>query len=226
VDECFAAGIECPHYPLRPRVEWDGILWYYHGMNVAWTRAAEGFPRRAFTVADVQRMLDSGIIAEGERVELIKGELVVMAAKSVAHDNVQNALNLLFAKVVPAGLYVGNSSTLQLTEDILVEPDLAIISRGLYKRSAKGFARPRAEDVLLVVEIAVSSLAYDRDVKAQLYAQHGIPEYWLIDANERTTWVHKGPSAGNWPSIAKHGPEEILTTPALPGLAIKLSAID
>ncbi len=195
-------------------------------MNVAWTRAAEGFPRRAFTVADVQRMLDSGIIAEGERVELIKGELVVMAAKSVAHDNVQNALNLLFAKVVPAGLYVGNSSTLQLTEDILVEPDLAIISRGLYKRSAKGFARPRAEDVLLVVEIAVSSLAYDRDVKAQLYAQHGIPEYWLIDANERTTWVHKGPSAGNWASIVKHGPEEILTTPALPGLAIKLSAID
>jgi len=195
-------------------------------MNVAWTRAAEGFPRRAFTVADVQRMLDSGIIAEGERVELIKGELVVMAAKSVAHDNVQNALNLLFAKVVPAGLYVGNSSTLQLTEEVLVEPDLAIISRGLYKRSAKGFARPRAEDVLLVVEIAVSSLAYDRDVKAQLYAQHGIPEYWLIDANERTTWVHKGPSAGNWPSIAKHGPEEILTTPALPGLAIKLSAID
>jgi len=195
-------------------------------MNVAWTRAAEGFPRRAFTVADVQRMLDSGIIAEGERVELIKGELVVMAAKSVAHDNVQNALNLLFAKVVPAGLYVGNSSTLQLTEDILVEPDLAIISRGLYKRSAKGFARPRSEDVLLVVEVAVSSLAYDRDVKAQLYAQHGIPEYWLIDANERTTWVHKGPSAGNWPSIAKHGPEEILTTPALPGLAIKLSAID
>ncbi len=195
-------------------------------MNVAWTRAAEGFPRRAFTVADVQRMLDSGIIAEGERVELIKGELVVMAAKSVAHDNVQNALNLLFAKVVPAGLYVGNSSTLQLTEDILVEPDLAIISRGLYKRSAKGFARPRAEDVLLVVEIAVSSLAYDRDVKAQLYAEHGIPEYWLIDANERTTWVHKGPSAGNWASIVKHGPEEILTTPALPGLAIKLSAID
>jgi len=195
-------------------------------MNVAWTRAAEGFPRRAFTVADVQRMLDSGIIAEGERVELIKGELVVMAAKSVAHDNVQNALYLVFAKVVPAGLYVGNSSTLQLTEDILVEPDLAIISRGLYKRSAKGFARPRAEDVLLVVEIAVSSLAYDRDVKAQLYAEHGIPEYWLIDANERTTWVHKGPSAGNWASIVKHGPEEILTTPALPGLAIKLSAID
>jgi Uma2 family endonuclease len=195
-------------------------------MNVAWTRAAEGFPRRAFTVADVQRMLDSGIIAEGERVELIKGELVVMAAKSVAHDNVQNALNLLFAKVVPAGLYVGNSSTLQLTEDILVEPDLAIISRGLYKRSAKGFARPRAEDVLLVVEIAVSSLAYDRDVKAQLYAEHGIREYWLIDANERTTWIHTGPSADGWTSIVERAPDEVLTTPALLGLAVKLNEID
>ena len=107
-------------------------------MNVAWTRAAEGFPRRAFTVADVRRVIEAGVIAEGERLELIKGELVVMAAKSVAHDNVQNALNLVFAKAVPPGLYVGNSSTLQLTEDILVEPDLAIISRDIYKRTQRG----------------------------------------------------------------------------------------
>jgi len=195
-------------------------------MNVAWTRAAEGFPRRAFTVADVQRMLEIGVIAEGERIELIEGELVVMAAKSVAHDNVQNALNILFTKVVPTGLYVGNGSTLQLTEDILVEPDLAIISRGLYKRSSKGFARPRAEDVLLVVEVAVSSLAYDRDVKARLYAQHGIREYWLVDAVERTAWIHTGPSADGWASIVERAPDEVLTTPALPGLAIKLSEID
>ena len=171
-------------------------------------------------------MIDAGVIAEGERLELIKGELVVMAAKSVAHDNVQNALNLVFAKVVPAGLYVGNSSTLQLTEDILVEPDLAIISRDLYKRTPRGFARPRAEDVLLVVEVAVTSLAYDRDVKSQLYAQHGIREYWLIDANARTTWIHTGPSADGWTSIVERTPDEVLTTPALPGLAVRLNEID
>ena len=79
----------------------------YRGMNVAWTRAAEGLPRRAFTVEDVQRMLDGGIIAEGERIELIEGELVVMAAKSDAHDNVRNALNLVFAKAVPTGSVCG-----------------------------------------------------------------------------------------------------------------------
>ena len=78
-------------------------------------------------------------------------------------------------------------------EDILVEPDLAIISRRSLTKSRRALSVRRAEDVLLVVEIAVSSLAYDRDVKAQLYAQHGVAEFWLIDANERTTWVHTGP---------------------------------
>ena len=59
-------------------------------MNVAWTKAAEGYPRRAFTVEDVRRMIEIGIIAEDERLELIEGELVVMAPKSYAHELVRH----------------------------------------------------------------------------------------------------------------------------------------
>jgi Uma2 family endonuclease len=194
-------------------------------MNIAFTRAAEGLPRRAFTVEDIRRMIDAGVIHEDERFELIEGEIVMMAAKSIAHDRIKNALILAFARTVPDGLFVGVESTLQLAENILVEPDLAIISRSVYDADPKGFARPRPEDVLLVVEVAVSSMTYDRDIKARLYARHGIREFWVIDAHERVTWIHKGPTTDGWSSIVERGASETLTTPALSGLAIRLSEI-
>jgi hypothetical protein len=81
-------------------------------------------PGRSFNVEDVLRMLDAGVIREQERFELIEGEIVVMSPKSVVHDDIQNALNLALARAVPERFYVGNGSTLQLAENILVEPDL------------------------------------------------------------------------------------------------------
>src|SRR5947209_20111507 len=113
-------------------------------------------------------MLDAGVIREQEKFELIEGEIVVMSPKSIAHDDIQNALNLVLVRAVPERFSVGNGSSLQLGENILVEPDLAIISRELYKTDRRGFARPTAEDVLLVIEIAVASLTYDRETKARL----------------------------------------------------------
>jgi Uma2 family endonuclease len=195
-------------------------------MNIAATRAGDSFPRRAFTVGDIRRMMEAGVIGEDEKFELIEGDLVMAASKSVAHDNIKNALLLAFARFVPEGFFVGVESTLQLADDILVEPDLSIISRAIYKADPKSFARPRAADVLLVVEVAASSIAYDRKVKARLYARHGIREFWVIDANERVTWVHTTPVGDTWSAIIERGPAETLTTPALPGFAIRLGAID
>ncbi|MGZ9091866.1 MAG: hypothetical protein ACXW3T_09860 [Rhodoplanes sp.] len=74
-------------------------------MNVAVTRGAEGFPRRAFSVDDIRRMIDIGLIGPEENFELIEGEIVLMQAKSVAHDNLKHALNLALARAVPDGMY-------------------------------------------------------------------------------------------------------------------------
>ena len=150
----------------------------------------------------------------------------MMASKSIAHDNIQNALNLALARAAPDGLYVGNASTIQLAKNILLEPDLAIIARSVYKAEPRSFAQPQAKDVLLLIEIAVSSLAYDRKVKARLYARHGIREFWVIDANERVTWVHTGPAGEGWSSIVERGPRDLLATDALPGFSIRLGEID
>jgi len=67
------------------------------------------------------------------------------------------------------------------------------------------------------------SLAYDRGIKARLYARHGIREFWVIDADTRVTFVHTGPSGETWSSIVERGPQEVLTTPAAPGFSIRLA---
>jgi Uma2 family endonuclease len=195
-------------------------------MNVAATRAGDSFPRRAFSVGDIRRMVQAGVIGEQEKLELIEGDLIMAASKSVAHDNIKNALLLAFARVVPDGFFVGVESTLQLAENILVEPDLSIISRAIYKADPMSFAQPRPQDVLLLVEVAASSMVYDRKIKARLYARSDIREFWVIDANERVTWIHTGPAGDAWSSIIERRPAEELTTPAIPGFAIRLGEID
>jgi Uma2 family endonuclease len=156
---------------------------------------------------------------------LIEGDLVVMAATPVAHDGIKNALAMALAKSVPDGVFVAIACTLQLAKDILVEPDIAVISRTVYAAERKTFARPRPEDVPLLIEIAASSLTYDRGVKARLYARHGIREFWVIDADKRVTFVHTGPSGETWSSIVERGPQDALTTPAVPGFSIRLADI-
>jgi Uma2 family endonuclease len=194
-------------------------------MNGAITRAAEGFPRRAFTVDDISRMMEAGVLAEDENFELIEGDLVVIAAKHVAHDGIKNALSMALTRSAPDGVFVAIACTLQLARDILVEPDIAVVSQTLYAADPKSFACPRPEDVRLVIEIAASSLAFDRGVKARLYARHGIREFWVIDADKRVTFVHTGPSGETWSSIVERGPQDALTTPAVPGFSIRLADI-
>ena len=70
-----------------------------------------------------------------------------------------------------------------------------------------------------------TSLAYDKTLKAPLYARHRVGEYWVIDANERVTWVHTEPKSGRWSSIGKRGPQNALTTLVLPGFSIRLDEI-
>ena len=137
-------------------------------MNVAVTTAAEGFPRRAFTVDDIARMIDAGIIAEDEKFELVEGEIVMMAAKGVAHERIKSALNIAVIRALPGHLTIGVAATLQLTNMIMLEPDIAVFPKELFKKSSKGFARLAPGEAHLVIEVAVSSLAYDKGLKARL----------------------------------------------------------
>ncbi len=195
-------------------------------MNVAFTRAADGLPRRAFTVGDIRRMMEAGVIGEDERFELIEGEIVVISAKGYAHELIKRNLNIAIVRALPDELTMSPEVTLQFAADVLLEPDFAVFKRSALVRSDANFSHILPGELLLAIEVAASSLAYDRGVKARLYARHRVQEFWVVDANERITWIHTGPSGDGWSSIVERGPNETLTTPALPKFAIRLADID
>ena len=194
-------------------------------MNVAVTTAAEGFPRRAFTVEDISRMIAAGVIHEEERFELVEGEIVMMAAKGVAHERIKSALTVAISRALPAHLTIAVEATLRLSDTLMLEPDVAVFPKALFSKSTS-FVHLDRGDGLLIIEVAASSLAYDKDLKARLYARHGVREFWVIDANSRSTWVHTEPRGDQWSSITERGPQESLTTPALPGFSLRLGNID
>ena len=193
-------------------------------MNIALTRAADGLPRRAFTVHDIRRMVEAGIIAEDEPFELIDGDLVMMAAKGYAHELIKGALAVEIARALPDDMTMGPEMTIQFADATLLEPDLAVFKRIARIRSDANFTYIAPGGLMLAIEVAASSLTYDKGLKARLYARHGVHEFWVIDANERVTWVHTGPTGETWSSIVEHGPEALMT-PALPNFSIRHSEI-
>ena len=104
-------------------------------MNVAVTTAAEGFPRRAFTVEDISRMIEAGVIREDEKFELIEGEIVMMASKGIAHERIKSALTVAVVRALPDHLTIGVEATLRLTNTIMLEPDIAVFPKDLFKKS-------------------------------------------------------------------------------------------
>src|SRR5262249_53853289 len=194
-------------------------------MSVGIATAAAGLPRRAFTVEDISRMIDVGVIHEDERFELVEGEIVVTATKGVAHERIKSALTVAISRALPDHLTIAVEATLRLSDTIMLEPDIAVFPKALFNKSTNFVHLDRSEGHL-IIEVAASSLAYDKDLKARLYARHGVREFWVIDANSRSTWVHTGPSGDEWSSITERGPQQSLTTPALPGFSLRLAEID
>ena len=130
------------------------------------------------------------------------------------------------ARALPKEMMMGVEMTLQFDETTILEPDLAIFKRSSLVRSSANFSHVLPGELLLAIEVAASSLAYDRGLKARLYARHRVREFWVVDVNERITWIHSAPSAEGWASITMRNPDEGLTSPILPNFTIKLSEID
>jgi len=171
-------------------------------------------------------MVEAGIIAEDERLELIGGEFFVMAAKGYAHELIKTALIRAIVQVAPADVSVGVEMSIQFSPDMLLEPDIVVFPRARLKKSDAEFSTFDLGGCSLIIEVAASRLGYDKRLKAALYASLGVLEYWVIDANRRMIWVHTGAPAEGWSSIVERGPTETLTTPALPGFSIRLGDID
>jgi Uma2 family endonuclease len=133
---------------------------------------------RKFTVEEYFRMVEAGIFQEDERVELVEGEILLMPPMGHSHIGGVTRHARVFIGNASERYTVLIQSTVRLSESSAPEPDLALVK---FREDDYSFAHAVPDDVLLIVEIAESSLAYDRDYKAHVYGRAGIPETWVLN---------------------------------------------
>jgi Uma2 family endonuclease len=184
---------------------------------------ATEWPRRhRLTVEDYYRMGETGILRPDERVELIDGEIIDMPPPGSLHAGTVTHLDHLLQRTA------GDRAVLQVQNSVRLDgysepqPDLTLLRpRADFYKSA----HPQPSDVLLMIEVADTSLRYDRDVKAALYARHAVPELWLIDVRNARLTRYREPSHDSYTRVDQPDLSAPLEIASLPGVSVNLSAL-
>jgi Uma2 family endonuclease len=169
-----------------------------------------------FSGEEYYRLVEIGVLDEDERVELIDGEIIEMSPAGADHAQIIRRLNSIFVMAyAPAGFEVGVQTTHVATPNTFPEPDLVVapVLTGLV----------RIVDSILVVEVANTSLSYDRNRKRRLYAEVGAPRYWIVEIAHRQVRVLEDRSGGDYRSERVVGENESLKLPEV-GTEIPLAA--
>ena len=168
------------------------------------------------------QMIDNGIFDEDDRVELIEGGLRAMRPIKPDHAGKNNRLNRLLNQRVGDAALVTVQNPLTLPPHSEPEPDLMLLRPrdDFYER-----ANPTPNDTLLVIEICDSSLRYDQEVKAPLYAAHGVPEVWLVDLQHRRLEIYREPGTDGYRLILRPDATEVVSPVLLPGLRVPVKDI-
>ena len=151
--------------------------------------------RHRLTVADFQRMGEVGILGPDDRVELIAGEIIDMSPIGSLHAALVARLASALGQRVGETAVIWTQNPLTLDDTSQPQPDLAVLRP---RADFYAAAHPGPADVLLVIEVADTTLAFDLDVKVPLYAAAGIPEAWVIEAPSRRTLVFRRPVNGRY----------------------------
>lgn len=166
----------------------------------------------AFTRAQYEKMAEEGILGEDDPVELIEGEIVETAPQNTAHIRSVAAINRLFLGICPSGYYVRPQSSLPLDDLTKPEPDLVVVKGDMFD-----FSDEEALDVVLVVEVADSSLRFDRTTKRRLYAAEGFPEYWVVNLIDKRIEVHRDPQKKDYATTKTYSADEVVSPLFAPG---------
>jgi Uma2 family endonuclease len=178
--------------------------------------------RRKLDVDEYHRMGEVGILREDDRVELIEGDLVEMAPIGDPHASTVNTLTELLVAAVGRRGIVAVQNPIRLDRYSEPQPDFAVLRRHDHRYRAR---KPGPDDVLLLVEVADSSLRYDRSVKLPLYAKHGIPEVWIVNLGKNLVEVCRDPGSDGYDSITDAAPGTLLEPALLPGVILDVADI-
>ena len=166
-----------------------------------------------FTISQYHQMSEAGILSENDKVELINGEIIEMSPIGRRHTACVNRLNSVFSQLLGKKVIVAVQNPILLNNLSEPEPDIALLKpRTDFYESG----HPQPQDIFLLIEVADSSIEYDRDVKIPLYASSGITEVWLVDIYQQVIIVYRYPSENGYRDIQTLSRGEKLSISAFP----------
>jgi Uma2 family endonuclease len=177
--------------------------------------------RQLFNVDEYYKMAESGILQPSDRVELIKGEIIRMSPIKSQHSSM---VDNLFEKLVLDlhGKYILKSQNpIRLDDFSEPEPDIVVAH---FRKDRYRHRHPRPADIYLLIEVADTSLDYDREIKAPLYAEAGIPEYWIVNIADEQIEIFRHLESGEFQEKTTAKAGETATCEAI-GFSVKVDDV-
>jgi Uma2 family endonuclease len=178
--------------------------------------------RHAFTVDEWHRMGEAGLFGEDARVELLDGEVIEMSPIGSAHGGCVIALNRLLVEAAARQALISVQGPVRLDDRSEPQPDIAVLAP-----REDGYRRSHATpgEILLLIEVADSSLAFDRDTKAPYYAACGVTETWIVDLEAEQVLVMRSPSPSGYGQIRDRSRGDRLQIEAMPDISFSVDDV-
>ena len=178
--------------------------------------------KRGFSAEDYQFLGELGILDEDDRIELIDGEIVIMSPIGSKHVACVNAVSSELFKSASGSAIVSTQNPIRLGDDSEPQPDIALL------RPRDDFyaeAHPTPDDILLLVEVADSSLERDREKARDTYAKHGIPELWIANLRDEVVERYRGPTPDGYGDVRIFNRGDSISVELLPDVELKVDDI-
>jgi len=178
--------------------------------------------RHLFTVEEYERMGEAGLFDEGPRIELVGGEIVEMSPIGRRHAACVNRLTALLTGALGDRFIVAVQNPMRLDDLSEPQPDLVVLQP---RPDFYAAFHPRPEDTLLVIEVAETSLNWDREVKRARFAAAGVAEVWIVDLGAGMVEVATEPGPSGYAQVRRLGPAAVVVASAVPGLTCTVASI-
>lgn len=178
--------------------------------------------KHRFTVEQYSKMGEVGIFGMEQRMELIEGEIIEMSPIGAKHAGSINRLNRIFASLVGNQAIISIQNSIRINNYSEPQPDIAIL---YWREDFYVESLPLPSEVFLLIEVADSTLKYDREVKAIIYAKAGIPELWIANLEAQIFEVYRQPSDTGYQQVQIYGKGEVINLLMLPDVAISVDDI-
>lgn len=183
------------------------------------TIGTEAAGKRRFTVAEYHRMLEAGVFDDAERVELIEGEVLHMAAKSLRHVAGVRRVSKVLSSLLGAQVFISTQDPIQIGTISEPEPDVVVAVPSVTDYEDH---HPTPPEILLIVEVAETSVAVDRQRKLPLYAQAGIQQFCILNLRGNELEDYRDPTSEGYRSKQTYTPQQSFGLVAFPEIQIKV----